>query len=78
MMSIQREEESILLGLIVKWAQSKTEGQLSSKLDLQLFTFKWGFAPSSQTEVKTFYLVQVDWLSHLLPQLKAHDSYKSL
>lgn len=78
MISIQREEELIFLGLIVKWAQSKTEGQLSSKLDLQLFTFKWGLAPSSQTEIKTFYPFHVDWPSYHLPQQKAHESYWSL
>lgn len=75
-LSIQREEEFTFLGLLEKWAQSRTEGQLSSKLALQLFTFKWGLAPIPLTEVKTFHTFHFDWPSYYSPHLKEHDSWK--
>lgn len=66
----------MFLGLLVKWAQSKTEGQLSIKLDLQLFTFKWGLAPIPLTEVETFHAFHFDWPSYYSPHLKKRDSWR--
>lgn len=47
---IQREEEFIFLGLIVKWAQSKTEGQLS--IDMQLSEV-WLPLPRLKSKIST-------------------------
>lgn len=75
MLSMQREEFTFL-GLLAKWAPSKTEGQLSSKLALQRFTFKRGLAPIPLTEVKTFHAFQFDWPSYYSPYLKERDSWR--
>lgn len=73
MLSTQRKEEFTFLGLLVKWAQSKTVAQISSKLDLQLFTFNWGLALIPLTEFKPFHAFHFNWPSYYLLHLKERD-----